>query len=81
LKLCIAVHFQERARPVTEQTLDTLAQEFVQFSLKAGALKFGSFQTKAGRTSPYFFNAGHFDDGAKLGRPVRAAHCRQRHPV
>jgi orotate phosphoribosyltransferase len=31
-------------------------------------LKFGQFKTKAGRMSPYFFNAGLFDDGAKLGR-------------
>jgi orotate phosphoribosyltransferase len=31
-------------------------------------LKFGEFKTKAGRMSPYFFNAGLFDDGAKLGR-------------
>jgi orotate phosphoribosyltransferase len=31
-------------------------------------LKFGSFKTKAGRMSPYFFNAGLFDDGAKLSR-------------
>ena len=44
-----------------------LAQSFVQFSLDCGVLKFGSFKTKAGRMSPYFFNAGLFDDGAKLG--------------
>jgi orotate phosphoribosyltransferase len=31
-------------------------------------LKFGEFKTKAGRMSPYFFNAGLFDDGAKLGK-------------
>jgi orotate phosphoribosyltransferase len=31
-------------------------------------LKFGEFKTKAGRLSPYFFNAGLFDDGAKLGQ-------------
>ena len=31
-------------------------------------LRFGSFKTKAGRMSPYFFNAGLFDDGAKMGR-------------
>jgi orotate phosphoribosyltransferase len=49
-------------------TNDVLAQEFVQFSLDCGVLKFGEFKTKAGRTSPYFFNAGLFDDGAKLGR-------------
>jgi len=47
---------------------DVLAQEFVQFSLDCGVLKFGEFKTKAGRMSPYFFNAGLFDDGAKLGR-------------
>jgi orotate phosphoribosyltransferase len=47
---------------------DTLAQEFVQFSIDCGVLRFGEFKTKAGRLSPYFFNAGLFDDGAKLGR-------------
>jgi orotate phosphoribosyltransferase len=47
---------------------DTLAQAFVQFALDGGVLKFGEFKTKAGRLSPYFFNAGLFDDGAKLGR-------------
>jgi orotate phosphoribosyltransferase len=45
---------------------DALAQDFVQFSLDCGVLKFGQFKTKAGRMSPYFFNAGLFDDGAKL---------------
>ena len=45
-----------------------LAQEFVQFSVDAGVLRFGEFKTKAGRMSPYFFNAGLFDDGAKLGK-------------
>jgi len=47
---------------------DALAQEFLQFSLDCGVLKFGEFKTKAGRLSPYFFNAGLFDDGAKLGK-------------
>ncbi len=47
---------------------DSLAQDFVQFSLDCGVLRFGEFKTKAGRMSPYFFNAGLFDDGAKLGR-------------
>ncbi len=45
-----------------------LAQAFVAFSVQAGVLRFGEFKTKAGRLSPYFFNAGLFDDGAKLGR-------------
>jgi len=47
---------------------DKLAQEFVQFAVDCGVLRFGEFKTKAGRLSPYFFNAGLFDDGAKLGR-------------
>jgi orotate phosphoribosyltransferase len=47
---------------------DSLAQEFVAYALSAGVLRFGEFKTKAGRLSPYFFNAGGFDDGAKLGR-------------
>ncbi|ROZ79223.1 orotate phosphoribosyltransferase [Ramlibacter sp. WS9] len=47
---------------------DQLAQDFVQFSVDSGVLRFGQFKTKAGRLSPYFFNAGLFDDGAKLGR-------------
>jgi orotate phosphoribosyltransferase len=54
----------------TTQT-DALAQEFVQFAVQAGVLRFGEFKTKAGRLSPYFFNAGGFDDGAKLGRTAQ----------
>ena len=42
----------------------TLALEFVQFAVDSGVLRFGEFKTKAGRLSPYFFNAGLFDDGA-----------------
>jgi orotate phosphoribosyltransferase len=47
---------------------DPLAQSFVAFAVEAGVLRFGEFKTKAGRLSPYFFNAGLFDDGEKLGR-------------
>jgi orotate phosphoribosyltransferase len=52
----------------TPTTPAALAQRFVQFALDAGVLHFGQFKTKAGRLSPYFFNAGLFDDGAKLGQ-------------
>ena len=45
---------------------DDLAVDFVGFSVESGVLRFGEFKTKAGRLSPYFFNAGLFDDGAKL---------------
>jgi orotate phosphoribosyltransferase len=46
---------------------ETFRQEFVRFAIRSGVLRFGEFRTKAGRLSPYFFNAGLFDDGAKLG--------------
>lgn len=45
-----------------------LAQDFVRLAVQSGVLRFGEFTTKAGRISPYFFNAGLFDDGAKLGQ-------------
>ncbi|QWE06567.1 orotate phosphoribosyltransferase [Polynucleobacter sp. JS-JIR-5-A7] len=40
---------------------------FIRFTLEAKVLSFGEFKTKAGRLSPYFFNAGGFDDGTRLG--------------
>jgi orotate phosphoribosyltransferase len=43
-------------------------QEFIEFALTRNALRFGEFKTKAGRLSPYFFNAGLFNDGAALDR-------------
>ena len=46
----------------------SVALDFVQFAIDSGVLRFGEFKTKAGRMSPYFFNAGLFDDGAKLMR-------------
>ena len=52
---------------MTTPAADALAQDFVKFSVQSGVLRFGEFKTKASRLSPYFFNAGLFDDGAKLG--------------
>ena len=43
-------------------------QEFIGFALEQNVLRFGEFKTKAGRLSPYFFNAGLFNDGAALDR-------------
>lgn len=43
------------------------ARRFVKSTMDLGALRFGGFKTKAGRLSPYFFNAGLFNDGASLG--------------
>ena len=48
--------------------MNTLRQEFIAFSVNAGVIRFGEFVTKAGRNSPYFFNAGLFSDGANLGK-------------
>ncbi len=41
-------------------------QEFIEFAVARGVLCFGEFKTKAGRLSPYFFNAGLFNDGDTL---------------
>ena len=53
--------------PVFDTDKD-MAQAFVRFAVESGVLRFGEFKTKAGRLSPYFFNAGLFNDGARLGR-------------
>ena len=41
-------------------------QDFIRFAVQQKVLCFGEFQTKAGRFSPYFFNAGLFNDGLSL---------------
>lgn len=43
-----------------------LSQAFIAFSIDKQVLTFGAFKTKAGRMSPYFFNAGLFNDGESL---------------
>ena len=43
-------------------------RDFIAFACARGVLRFGEFQTKAGRLSPYFFNAGLFNSGATLAR-------------
>lgn len=45
---------------------DSIRAEFVRFAIAKGVLLFGEFRTKAGRLSPYFFNAGLFNDGESL---------------
>lgn len=51
-------------------------REFIELALELGVLRFGEFELKSGRISPYFFNAGLFNTGyaaAKLGRFYAAA--------
>ena len=43
------------------------SRDFIALSCDKGVLRFGEFVTKAGRLSPYFFNAGLFNDGASFG--------------
>src|SRR5262245_61708789 len=46
--------------------MSAFRQEFLAFALARDVLRFGDFVTKAGRRTPYFFNAGLFCDGASL---------------
>lgn len=43
-------------------------QAFIEFAIQKNVLKFGEFTLKSGRQSPYFFNAGLFDDGLSLSK-------------
>ena len=43
-------------------------KQFIHFALDCGVLKFGEFQLKSGRISPYFFNTGLFNTGAQLDK-------------
>ena len=43
-------------------------KEFLEFAIRRGVIRFGEFVTKAGRASPYFFNAGSFNDGEALAK-------------
>jgi orotate phosphoribosyltransferase len=50
----------------TNECSNDFRQEFIAFAIKKEVLRFGEFTTKAGRLSPYFFNAGLFNDGESL---------------
>lgn len=62
--------------PNRDLTMHAYQRDFIDFALDLGVLKFGEFQLKSGRISPYFFNAGLFNTGkalAKLGQFYAAA--------
>jgi orotate phosphoribosyltransferase len=43
-------------------------REFIDYAIQCGVLRFGAFTLKSGRASPYFFNTGLFDTGARLAK-------------
>jgi len=58
-----------RSRPEPRvPVVNDFRQEFLAFAMARDVLRFGDFVTKAGRRTPYFFNAGLFDDGDSLRR-------------
>ena len=48
--------------------MSSIQHKFIEFCIESNVLRFGEFKTKAGRLSPYFFNAGLFNTGAKLSK-------------
>jgi orotate phosphoribosyltransferase len=52
--------------PYKYKTMTDITQDFIRFAIDKQVLRFGEFKTKAGRLSPYFFNAGLFNDGESL---------------
>ena len=48
--------------------MEVFKQQFIEFALAEQVLRFGDFTLKSGRSSPYFFNSGLFNNGASLSR-------------
>jgi orotate phosphoribosyltransferase len=59
---------EARAKRRDTSPMQNYKQQFFELAMARGNLKFGQFTLKSGRISPYFFNAGGFDDGESLGR-------------
>jgi orotate phosphoribosyltransferase len=48
--------------------MHTYQEDFIRYAIECDVLRFGDFTLKSGRRSPYFFNTGRFDTGARLDR-------------
>ena len=55
-----------QSKPRDTSLMQNYKQTFFELAMARGNLKFGEFTLKSGRISPYFFNAGGFDDGRSL---------------
>jgi orotate phosphoribosyltransferase len=69
-----AIHPRQSSTNVPTQPIPEYKKQFIEYCIKAEALKFGTFTLKSGRISPYFFNAGLFHRAA-LVRSISIAYA------
>jgi orotate phosphoribosyltransferase len=62
------LNYAEKYETLRGAAVTDYRRDFIAFCLESGVLRFGSYVTKSGRPSPYFFNAGLFNTGARLDR-------------
>jgi orotate phosphoribosyltransferase len=62
------LNYAEKYETLRGAAVTDYRRDFIAFCLESGVLRFGSYVTKSGRSSPYFFNAGLFNTGARLDR-------------
>ena len=65
-KLILQPNIAAKGQPRDTSTMQNYKQRFFELAMAKGILRFGEFTLKSGRISPYFFNAGGFDDGHSL---------------